>query len=98
MPEPLGVAHRDDPQTAPGAQAAVAAGGGADALRGSVPEHTLRSVFAAGLDTALVTAGCVGVVAGALVLVLVRTPAARPAGVTEPGAGTLEEGAAASRR
>ncbi|MCX4996933.1 MFS transporter [Streptomyces longwoodensis] len=86
---------RDD---LPGAAAHALAGGGADALRGSVPEHTLRSVFASGLDTALVTAGCVGVLAGALVLALVRTPAARPAGVTEPGAGTLEEGAATSRR
>ncbi|MFF5183386.1 hypothetical protein ACFY30_06285 [Streptomyces sp. NPDC000345] len=36
---------------------AHAGGGGAAALRGVVPEHGLRAARAAGLDTALVTAG-----------------------------------------
>jgi EmrB/QacA subfamily drug resistance transporter len=58
------------------------AGGGAGALRGALAEHTLRAAFASGLNTASVTAGVTGMIAGALVLVLVRTP--RPAaGVTE---------------
>ncbi|MEW2495542.1 MFS transporter [Streptomyces nodosus] len=62
----------------PGAAHALA-GGGAPALRASLPEHTLRSAFAAGLDAALLTAGGVAVVAGAAVLALVRTPRAVPA-------------------
>ncbi|MFD4550106.1 MFS transporter [Streptomyces sp. NPDC058466] len=53
------------------------AGGGAGALRGALSEHTLRAAFASGLDTASVAAGVTGMIAGALVLVLVRTP--RPA-------------------
>ncbi|GAX48701.1 MFS transporter [Streptomyces olivochromogenes] len=52
------------------------AGGGAGALRGPLSEHTLRAAFASGLDTASVAAGVTGMVAGALVLVLVRTPRA----------------------
>ncbi|MER6789684.1 MFS transporter [Streptomyces sp. NPDC000658] len=52
------------------------AGGGAEALRGEFSEHALRSAFASGLDAALVVAGCTGVVAAALVLVLVRDPRA----------------------
>ncbi|MCX4766233.1 MFS transporter [Streptomyces sp. NBC_01275] len=62
------------------------AGGGAAALRGQVPEHTLRAAFAAGLDTALVTAGCVGLVAGAVVLALVRPARAASAGAPEASA------------
>ncbi|MFF2510510.1 MFS transporter [Streptomyces sp. NPDC058086] len=52
------------------------AGGGAGALRGPLAEHTLRAAFASGLDSAAVAAGVTGMVAGALVLVLVRTPRA----------------------
>ncbi|MFE4997420.1 MFS transporter [Streptomyces mirabilis] len=52
------------------------AGGGAGALRGPLSEHTLRAAFASGLDSASVAAGVTGIVAGALVLVLVRTPRA----------------------
>ncbi|SFF67777.1 MFS transporter [Streptomyces mirabilis] len=52
------------------------AGGGAGALRGPLAEHTLRAAFASGLDSASVAAGVTGMVAGALVLVLVRTPRA----------------------
>ncbi|MER5797382.1 MFS transporter [Streptomyces sp. S1A1-8] len=52
------------------------AGGGAGALRGSLSEHALRAAFASGLDSASVAAGVTGMVAGALVLVLVRTPRA----------------------
>ncbi|MFE3411425.1 MFS transporter [Streptomyces mirabilis] len=50
------------------------AGGGAGALRGPLSEHALRAAFASGLDSASVAAGVTGMVAGALVLVLVRTP------------------------
>jgi len=52
------------------------AGGGAGALRGALAEHTLRAAFASGLNTASVAAGVTGMVAGALVLVLVRAPRA----------------------
>ncbi|MFE4751264.1 MFS transporter [Streptomyces mirabilis] len=52
------------------------AGGGAGALRGPLSEHTLRAAFASGLDSASLAAGVTGMVAGALVLVLVRTPRA----------------------
>jgi MFS family permease len=64
------------------------AGGGADALRGEVGEHALRSAFASGLNAASVTAGAVAMTAGVLVLVLVRTP---KAGVTRPAPETLKE-------
>ncbi|WP_327185951.1 MFS transporter [Streptomyces sp. NBC_01334] len=71
------------------------AGGGAGALRGTFSEHTLRSAFASGLDAALVTAGCAGLVAAALVLVLVRTPPAAVAGTGETDAtAPSKEGAA----
>ncbi|MFF4732833.1 MFS transporter [Streptomyces mirabilis] len=52
------------------------AGGGAGALRGPLSEHALRAAFASGLDSASVAAGVTGMIAGALVLVLVRTPRA----------------------
>ncbi|MPY63120.1 MFS transporter, partial [Streptomyces spongiae] len=52
------------------------AGGGAGALRGAFSEHALRAAFASGLDAAFVAAGVTAVVAGALVLVLVRSPRA----------------------
>ncbi|MEV0219748.1 MFS transporter [Streptomyces sp. NPDC050704] len=50
------------------------AGGGAGALRGTVPEHVLRAAFTSGLNTASVAAGVTGMIAGGLVLALVRAP------------------------
>ncbi len=50
------------------------AGGGAGALRGPLFEHALRAAFVSGLDSASVAAGVTGMVSGALVVVLVRTP------------------------
>ncbi|MFI7401949.1 MFS transporter [Streptomyces sp. NPDC049541] len=81
--------------TLPHDAAHALAGGAAGALRGSFSEHALRSAFASGLNTAAVAAGLTASVAGALVIVLVRT--ARPTGaeVTESSALTLtEEGTA----
>ncbi|MET7699262.1 MFS transporter [Streptomyces sp. NPDC005485] len=68
--------------TLPPGAAHTLAGGGAGALRGTFSEQALRAAFASGLDTASVAAGVTGMIAGALVLVLVRTPraAAGPAG------------------
>ncbi|MFE6802543.1 hypothetical protein ACFVEN_12720 [Streptomyces sp. NPDC057681] len=64
------------------------AGGGARALDGVVPEHALRVAFASGLNTASVLAGCAALVAGVLVLALVRVPRAahRPLGATAAAA------------
>ncbi|MFJ8110575.1 MFS transporter [Streptomyces sp. NPDC096132] len=77
------------------------AGGGAAALRGVVPEHTLHAAFAAGLDRALVTAGCAGLVAGVLVLALVRAPraaaAAAATGESTAATGESRTGAGESR-
>ncbi|MER6736054.1 MFS transporter [Streptomyces puniciscabiei] len=70
--------------TLPSGAAHGLAGGGAGALRGGFPEHTLRAAFASGLNGALVVAGLAGTVAGALVLLLVR--ADRPARRTASGA------------
>ncbi|MFB7505255.1 hypothetical protein [Streptomyces broussonetiae] len=53
-------------------------------MRGAIPEHTLRTAFAPGLDGALVVAGLAGTAAATLVLLLVR--AGRPTKPTEPGA------------
>ncbi|MGW2568813.1 DHA2 family efflux MFS transporter permease subunit [Streptomyces sp. NPDC001537] len=77
--------------TLPHDAAHALAGGAAGALRGSFSEHALRSAFASGLNTAAVAAGLTASVAGALVIVLVRT--ARPTGaeVTESTAPTLTE-------
>ncbi|MGW2429164.1 MFS transporter, partial [Streptomyces sp. NPDC001640] len=69
------------------------AGGGAAALRGVFSEHTLRSAFASGLNAALVVAGLTGIVAGALVLILVRQPRAA---VVQPAPEVLEKTAAPS--
>ncbi|MET9042481.1 MFS transporter [Streptomyces sp. NPDC004362] len=69
------------------------AGGGAAALRGVFSEHTLRSAFASGLNAALVVAGLTGIVAGALVLILVRQPRAA---VVQPTPEVLEKTAAPS--
>lgn len=52
----------------------TAAGGGASALHGTVPADAVRSAFASGLNGASLTAGITGLVAGILVLVMVRTP------------------------
>ncbi|BCM70710.1 putative integral membrane efflux protein [Streptomyces sp. EAS-AB2608] len=77
----------------PGDAAHTLAGGGAGALRGAFPEHTLRAAFASGLNGALVVAGLAGIVAGTLVLALTRT--ARP---TPPTAsGTVREEAVPAR-
>ncbi|GAA5012404.1 MFS transporter [Streptomyces siamensis] len=71
--------------TLPHDAAHTLAGGGAGALRGAYPEHTLRAAFAAGLDTASVAAGVTGMAAGALVLMLVRTPRPVAVPVEAPG-------------
>ncbi|MFE7929152.1 MFS transporter [Streptomyces sp. NPDC057456] len=73
------------------------AGGGAGALRGTFSEHALRSAFASGLDAALVAAGCAGMVAAALVLVLVRQPLGAAAGATETDTTALSKEGAATR-
>jgi len=73
------------------------AGGGAGALRGTFPAHTLGAAFASGLNTAAVTAGAVAVVGGVLVLALLRTPGAARTGVTKPAATTLTEERATQR-
>lgn len=62
--------------TVPYDAAHTPASGGAGALRAAVSEHTLRAAFASGLDTASVAAGVTGMIGGALVLALVRTPRA----------------------
>ncbi|TGA98043.1 MFS transporter [Streptomyces sp. MZ04] len=54
------------------------AGGGAAALRGTLSEHTVRAAFASGLNAAAVVAGAVGLVAGVLVLVMVRSARKAP--------------------
>ncbi|WP_369231930.1 MFS transporter [Streptomyces sp. R21] len=80
--------------TLPHDAAHTLAGGGAGALSGTFSEHTLRAAFASGLDTASVAAGVTGMIAGALVLMLVRTP--RPAtGSATTGAASAEKAAAA---
>ena len=66
------------------------AGGGAAALRGTLSEESLRAAFATGLNSASVAAGVTGIVAGGLVLLLVRTPrtpAGRAAAPAEQSAG-----------
>ncbi|MFG3206274.1 MFS transporter [Streptomyces sp. NPDC048192] len=73
--------------TLPGGAAHALAGGAAGALRGRVPEHTLRAAFASGLNGALLVAGLAGMAAGALVLLLVRPDRAateRPSGTRHP--------------
>ncbi|WP_282793832.1 MFS transporter [Streptomyces sp. CC224B] len=71
----------------------TAAGGGAAALRGAVPEHSVREAFASGLNGAALTAGVTGLVAGAAVLLMVRTKRASAAG-QEPVAGARAPGGA----
>ena len=65
------------------------AGGGARALRGSVPDHTLHTAFAQGLNSASILAGCVALVAGFLVLALVRSPKTPVAEPTAPPTETV---------
>ncbi|GKQ35231.1 MFS transporter [Streptomyces sp. A012304] len=90
--------------TLPHDAAHTLAGGGAGALRGTFSEQTLRAAFASGLDGALLAAGATGVVAGVLVLALVRparaarTEADARAGVTESAAPALSEERAPTRR
>ncbi|MGW4911659.1 MFS transporter [Streptomyces sp. NPDC004270] len=68
------------------------AGGGAGALRGTFAEQTLRSAFASGLNGALLVLGGASVVAGALVLVLVRAPRVDgPVTKTAPAAQSSED-------
>ncbi|MEU6123735.1 MFS transporter [Streptomyces sp. NPDC047123] len=71
------------------------AGGGAEALRGTVSEHTVRAAFAAGLNAASLAAGVTGLVAGVLVLVMVRAPGRRSARVASGGAPGQDSPAAA---
>jgi hypothetical protein len=52
------------------------AGGGAAALRPSIPDRVLHTAFAAGLNSALLLAGAVAVLAGIAVLLFLRTPSA----------------------
>ncbi|MGW1557032.1 MFS transporter [Streptomyces sp. NPDC002144] len=83
--------------TLPREAAHALAGGAAGALRGSFPEHALRSAFAAGLNTAAVVAGLTAAVAGALVLALVRPPRPGRTGVTNSAPETLREETATHR-
>ncbi|WP_308298765.1 hypothetical protein [Streptomyces sp. GESEQ-35] len=69
------------------------AGGGAGALYGAFPGHTLHEGFAEVLNSAAGVAGCAAMAAGVLVLALVRTPG----GVTNTPAPTLTEEQAAHR-
>ncbi|RPF37602.1 MFS transporter [Streptomyces sp. TLI_185] len=77
--------------TLPHDAAHALAGGAAGALRGGFSEHALRSAFASGLNTAAVVAGLTATVAGALVIVLVRTARPTRTEVTESSAPTLTE-------
>lgn len=77
--------------TLPHDAAHALAGGAAGALRGAFSEHALRSAFASGLNTAAVAAGLTATVAGALVIVLVRTGRPTRTEVTESSASTLTE-------
>ncbi|MEW2400585.1 MFS transporter [Streptomyces sp. NPDC046862] len=76
-------------ESLPGDAAHTLAGGGAGALRGAFSEHALRAAFASGLNAASVTAGVTAAVAGALVLVSVRSP--RAAQVVARGHAPAEE-------
>ncbi|MEV0320895.1 MFS transporter [Streptomyces sp. NPDC050658] len=69
----------------------TAAGGGAAALRGTLSEHTVGAAFASGLNAAAVVAGAVGLVAGVLVLAMVRSARTAPEGeVPTPRPGVSE--------
>ncbi|MDQ1049866.1 hypothetical protein QFZ76_008102 [Streptomyces sp. V4I2] len=81
--------------TLPQDAAHALAGGGAEALGGTFSGQTLRAAFTAGLDRAALVAATVAVVAGVLVLALVRTPRPARAPVTDPAAATLTQERAA---
>jgi hypothetical protein len=83
--------------TLPRGTAHALAGGAAGALRGSFPEHALRSAFASGLNTAAVVAGLTATVAGALVVALVRTARPSRGAVTNSAPATLTEETATHR-
>ncbi|MFF7278162.1 MFS transporter [Streptomyces griseorubiginosus] len=83
--------------TLPPDAAHALAGGAAGALRGALSEHTLRTAFASGLNSAAVVAGLTATVAGALVLALVRTDRATRIGVTDSAPVALREEEAAPR-
>ncbi|MFI7319759.1 MFS transporter [Streptomyces venezuelae] len=74
----------------------TAAGGGAAALHGTVPEHAVRAAFAHGLNGASLAAGAAGLVAGVLVLVMVRAPGKRTS--AEPTGPVSGAGASAAGR
>ncbi|WP_255950699.1 MFS transporter [Streptomyces odontomachi] len=69
--------------TLPSGAAHALAGGAGHQLRASMPAHLLRSAFAAGLDAAALAAGVTALVAGVLVLLLVRRTD-EPAAVVAP--------------
>ncbi|NUT29607.1 MAG: MFS transporter [Streptomyces sp.] len=77
--------------TLPQEAAHALAGGGAGALRGVFGEETLRGAFAEGLNSVAVTAGSTAVVAGLLVLALVKSRSAAQTGVTDSATRTLTE-------
>ena len=83
--------------TLPREAAHALAGGGAGALRSVFGEEALRAAFADGLNAVAVTAGSTGVVAGVVVLALVRRPSAKQTGVTDSASRTLTEERSARR-
>ncbi|WP_369173804.1 MFS transporter [Streptomyces sp. R28] len=82
--------------TLPQEAAHALAGGGAGALRGAFGEERLRAAFADGLDAVAVAAGSTALVAGVLVLALVRRGGTKT-GVTGSASRTLTEERTASR-
>jgi EmrB/QacA subfamily drug resistance transporter len=75
----LGGLFRDGLQDTVHDKGLAAALSGGQAQRTGAPAHLVHQAFAHGLDIALLTAGGVGVVAGLLVLALVRRAAPQPA-------------------
>ncbi|MFF4895195.1 MFS transporter [Streptomyces sp. NPDC001068] len=84
-------------RTLPHGAAHTLAGGGAGALRDTFTGHTLRAAFASGLNGALLVLGGAAVVAGALVLALVRTPRAEGRAPEAAAAAGSARGTAPSR-
>ncbi|MFD7862729.1 MFS transporter [Streptomyces sp. NPDC059783] len=74
---------------------ALAGGGGPGLRAAGVPEQALRSAFASGLNTAATVAGAAGIVAGLLVLLLVKGGRAADHGGGGTRAG-LEKGLASA--
>ncbi|MGG8410023.1 MFS transporter [Streptomyces sp. 12297] len=62
-----------------GEQAHVLAGGGARELADTLSVHALRAAFASALTTTTLVAGLVGILAGAMALLLIRDPHPAPA-------------------